>query len=114
MLLNAHMNINECTITQVLDTQGYMHYIHYTLIVVPNTEAALPCCSAIDTYYYYFNYYNNNNTPFVVTADGALGLEAKTLICHLAEKIAAMWHKSYTQRFGGLNTYRRKSCISCC
>ena len=28
-----------------------MHYmyIHYTLIVVPNTEAALPCCSAMDT-----------------------------------------------------------------
>ena len=30
---------------------GYtgIHYIHYTLLVVPNTEAALPCCSAMDT-----------------------------------------------------------------
>ena len=27
-------------------------------------------------------------TPFFVTADGALGLEAKTFICHGAEKIA--------------------------
>ena len=39
---------------------------------------------------------NASFTPFVVTAEGALGLEAKTFICHLAEKIAAMWHKSYS------------------
>ena len=30
------------------DTQGYIrvHYFNYTLVVVPNTEAALPCWSA--------------------------------------------------------------------
>ena len=33
---------------------------------------------------------NASFTPFVVTADGALGLEAKTFICHLADKIAAI------------------------
>ena len=33
-------------------------------------------------------------TQFVVTADGALGLEAKTFMRHFAEKIAAIWHKS--------------------
>ena len=34
-----------------LPRTGYtgIHYIHYTLLVVPNTEAALPCCSAMDT-----------------------------------------------------------------
>ena len=26
-----------------------IHYIHYMLLVVPNTEAALACCSAMDT-----------------------------------------------------------------
>ena len=30
--------------------------------------------------------YNASFTPFVVTADGALGLEAKTFVRHLAEK----------------------------
>ena len=35
-----------------------------------------------------------------MTADGALGLEAKTFICHLAEKIAAIWHKSYSEVLG--------------
>ena len=37
---------------------------------------------------------NASFTPFVVTADGALGLEAKTFIRHLAENIAVIWHKS--------------------
>ena len=37
---------------------------------------------------------NASVTPFVVTADGARGLEAKTFMRHLAEKIAAIWHKS--------------------
>ena len=35
-----------------------------------------------------------------MTADGALGLEAKTFICHLAEKIAAIWHKSNSEVLG--------------
>ena len=37
-----------------------------------------------------------------MTADGALGLEAKTFICHLADKIAvhAIWHKSYSEVLG--------------
>ena len=41
-------------------------------------------------------------TPFVVTADGALGLEAKTFafVRHLAEKIAAIWHKSNSEVLG--------------
>ena len=43
---------------------------------------------------------NASFTPFVVTADGALGLEAKTFIRHLAEKIAAIWHKSYSEVLG--------------
>ena len=33
---------------------------------------------------------NASFTPFVVTADGALGHEAKTFMCHLADKIAAV------------------------
>ena len=33
---------------------------------------------------------NASFIPFVATADGALGLEAKTFIHHLAEKIAAI------------------------
>ena len=37
---------------------------------------------------------NASFTPFVVTADGALGREAKTFVRHLAVKIAAIWHKS--------------------
>ena len=43
---------------------------------------------------------NASFTPFVVTADGALGLEGKIFICHLAEKIAAIWHKSYSEVLG--------------
>ena len=35
-----------------------------------------------------------------MTADGALGLEAKTFIRHLAEKIAAIWHKSNSEVLG--------------
>ena len=35
-----------------------------------------------------------------MTADGALGLEAKTFIHHLAEKIAVIWHKSITEVLG--------------
>ena len=31
---------------------------------------------------------------FVVTADGTLGHEVKTFMRHLADKIAAIWHKS--------------------
>ena len=38
--------------------------------------------------------------PLVVTADGALGLEAKTFIRRLAEKIAAIWHKSNSEVLG--------------
>ena len=37
---------------------------------------------------------NASFTPFVVTA------EAKTFIRHLAEKIAAIWHKSYSEVLG--------------
>ena len=40
---------------------------------------------------------NASFTPFVVTADGALGLEAKTFIRHLADNIAAIWHKSNSE-----------------
>ena len=38
-------------ILQYINGTGYtgIHYIHYTLLVVPNTEAALPCWSAMDT-----------------------------------------------------------------
>ena len=43
---------------------------------------------------------NATFTPFVVTADGALGLEAKTFMHHLAEKIAASWHKSNSEVLG--------------
>ena len=43
---------------------------------------------------------NASFTPFVVTADGALGLEAKTFIRHLADKIAAIWHKSNSEVLG--------------
>ena len=43
---------------------------------------------------------NASFTPFVVTADGALGLEAKTFIRHLADKITAIWHKSYSEVLG--------------
>ena len=35
-----------------------------------------------------------------MTADRALGLEAKTFICHLAEKIAVIWHKSNSEVLG--------------
>ena len=38
--------------------------------------------------------------PFVVTADGVLGLEAKTFIRHLADKIAIIWHKSNSEVLG--------------
>ena len=37
---------------------------------------------------------NASFPPIVVTADGALGHEAKTFMHHLADKIAAIWHKS--------------------
>ena len=44
---------------------------------------------------------NASFTPFVVTADGALGLEAKTFVRHLAgEKIAAIWYKSNSEVLG--------------
>ena len=43
---------------------------------------------------------NASLAPFVVTADGAMGLEAKTFIRHVAEKIAAIWHKSYSEVLG--------------
>ena len=43
---------------------------------------------------------NASFTPFVVTADGALGIEAKTFMRHLAEKIAAIWHKSNSEVLG--------------
>ena len=36
-------------------------------------------------------------TPFVVTADEALGHEAKTFMRLLADKIAAIWHKSQSE-----------------
>ena len=36
----------------------------------------------------------------VVTADGALGHEAKTFMRHLADKIAAIWHKSPSEVLG--------------
>ena len=39
---------------------------------------------------------NASFTPFVVTADGALSLEAKTFMHHLADKIAAIWYKSHS------------------
>ena len=43
---------------------------------------------------------NASFTPFVVTAFGALGLEAKTFIRHLADKIAVIWHKSNSEVLG--------------
>ena len=39
-------------------------------------------------------------TSFVVTADGALGHEAKSFMRHLADKIAAIWHKSPSEVLG--------------
>ena len=38
-------------ILQYINGTGYtgIHYIHYTLLAVPNIEAALLCCSAMDT-----------------------------------------------------------------
>ena len=56
---------------------------------------------------------NASFTPFVVTADGALGLEAKTFICHLAEKIAANWHKSYSEVAGLCGCKNAFCCPSC-
>ena len=35
-----------------------------------------------------------------MTADGAFGLEAKTFIRHLADKIAVIWHKSNSEVLG--------------
>ena len=35
-----------------------------------------------------------------MTADGALGHEAKTFMRHLADKIAAIWHKSPSEVLG--------------
>ena len=32
-----------------------------------------------------------------MTADGTLGLEAKTFMHHLGDKIAAVWHKSHSE-----------------
>ena len=43
---------------------------------------------------------NASFTPFVVIADGALGLEAKTFIRHLADKIAVIWQKSNSEVLG--------------
>ena len=37
---------------------------------------------------------------YAVTADWALGLEAMTFMRHLAEKIAAIWHKSNSEVLG--------------
>ena len=39
-------------------------------------------------------------TPFVVTADGALGVEGKAFMHLLSEKIAATWHKSNSEVMG--------------
>ena len=39
-------------------------------------------------------------TSFVVTANGALGHEAKSFMRHLADKIAAIWHKSPSEVLG--------------
>ena len=39
-------------------------------------------------------------TPFVVTADGALGVEGKAFMRLLSEKIAATWHKSNSEVIG--------------
>ena len=46
----------------------------------------------------------------VVTADGALGHEAKTFMRHLADKIAAIWHKSPSEVLG----YVRARMLFCC
>ena len=35
-----------------------------------------------------------------MAADRTLGLEAKTFICHLADKIAVIWHKSNSEVLG--------------
>ena len=40
---------------------------------------------------------NVSFTPFVVTAGGVLGLEAKAFMRHFAEKMAAIWHKSNSE-----------------
>ena len=39
-------------------------------------------------------------TPFVVTADGALGVEGKAFVHLLSEKIAATWHKPNSEVMG--------------
>ena len=39
-------------------------------------------------------------TPFVVTADGALGVEGKAFMHLLSEKITATWHKSSSEVMG--------------
>ena len=43
---------------------------------------------------------NASFTPFFATADGALGHEAKTFMRHLADKVAAIWHKSHSEVLG--------------
>ena len=47
---------------------------------------------------------NPSFKPFAVTADGALSLKAKTFMRHLAEKIAAIWHKSNSEVLGYVRT----------
>ena len=39
-------------------------------------------------------------TPFVVTADGALGVDGKAFMHLLSENIAATWHKSNSEVMG--------------
>ena len=53
---------------------------------------------------------NASFTPFVVTADGALGLEAKTFIRHLADKIGVIWHRSNSEVLACQNAFCCPSC----
>ena len=43
---------------------------------------------------------NASFTSFVVTANGALGHDAKTFMRHLADKIVAIWHTSPSEVLG--------------
>ena len=48
-----------------------------------------------------------------MTADGALGHEAKTFMHHLADKIVAIWHKSHSEVLGYVNLCACKDAFCC-
>ena len=43
-------------------------------------------------------------TPFVTSCDGALGLEAKCFIKHLAQRLSGKWERQYTKVVGWIRT----------